>query len=135
MSTLALMRATVTDADRRRPTSTRPHTPSPAPASFARRAALPPLAALARQEHLPAFKEGVVPEFLREFLASEMFMPHGHCYLWRPGLVWLEVLSNGLIGISYLAISTTLGFLVWRVRDLPFKVMYVAFGVFIITCG
>src|SRR4051812_35088228 len=62
-------------------------------------------------------------------------MPHGHCYLWLPGLVWLEVGSNLLIGLAYVAISSTLAYLVFRVRDIPFKVMYLAFGIFIVTCG
>jgi signal transduction histidine kinase len=62
-------------------------------------------------------------------------MPHGHCYLWKPALVWLQVLSNGLIGLAYVSISATLAYLVYRVRDIPFKLMYLAFGIFIVTCG
>src|SRR4051812_40761677 len=63
------------------------------------------------------------------------FMPHGHCYLWKPGLVWLEVLSNAAIGLAYVFISLTLALIVWRVRDIPFQWVYLAFGVFIISCG
>lgn len=74
-------------------------------------------------------------EFLRDFFSSQSFMPHGHCYLWNPGLVVLEVASNGLIGVSYLVISTTLAVLVYRLRDIPFKLVYLAFGLFIVTCG
>jgi signal transduction histidine kinase len=74
-------------------------------------------------------------EFLSEFFSGQTFMPHGMCYLWKPGLVALEVVSNALIGLSYLAISTTLTVLVYRLRDIPFKVMYLAFGLFIVTCG
>jgi len=73
--------------------------------------------------------------FFSEFISSQTFMPHGMCYLWKPGLVALEVTSNALIGLSYLAISTTLVVLVYRLRDIPFKVMYLAFGLFIVTCG
>jgi signal transduction histidine kinase len=77
-----------------------------------------------------------MPESLTEFFSSGYFMPHGHCYLWKPGLVWLQVLSNGLIGISYVAISSTLAFLVYRLRDeIPFKAMYLAFGAFVVLCG
>jgi signal transduction histidine kinase len=74
-------------------------------------------------------------EFLRGFFSSQTFMPHGHCYLWNPGLVVLEVVSNGFIGVSYLVISTTLAVLVYRLRDIPFKLVYLAFGLFIVTCG
>jgi signal transduction histidine kinase len=66
---------------------------------------------------------------------SDMFMPHGHCYFWDPGVLWLQVASNTLIGASYVAIAATLAYLVSRIRDIPFKTMYVAFGVFIVTCG
>ncbi len=64
------------------------------------------------------------------------FMPHGHCYLWNQSLVWLHVTSDALIGISYVAISVTLAYLVYRARqDVPFGWMLLAFGLFIIACG
>jgi signal transduction histidine kinase/CheY-like chemotaxis protein len=63
-------------------------------------------------------------------------MPHGHCYLWHPGLVALHVTSDTLIGISYTAIASTLAFFVYRARGgLPFDRMFLAFGTFIIACG
>src|SRR5439155_4402809 len=66
----------------------------------------------------------------------EGFMPHGHCYLWKPGLVWLHATSDSLIGVSYVAISATLAWLVYRSRrDVPFHWMILAFGLFIIACG
>src|SRR5262249_30468203 len=78
---------------------------------------------------------GHMPEFLRHVFASDGFMPHGHCYLWLPGLVWLHVVSDGLIGLAYVAISITLAHLVRRIPDIPFNRMFLAFGVFIIACG
>jgi signal transduction histidine kinase len=68
--------------------------------------------------------------------SSEIFHPHGYCYLWRPDLVALHVVSDGLIGVSYVAISLTLIYLVWKARKhLPFSWIFVAFGAFIIACG
>ena len=29
------------------------------------------------------------------------FMPHGHCYLWAPSMVWSQVSSNFFIGLAY----------------------------------
>lgn len=70
------------------------------------------------------------------FFSSALFMPHGHCYLWQPGMVWLQVLSNGVIAAAYVAISATLAYLVYRLRDeIPFQGMYLAFGAFIVLCG
>ena len=65
-----------------------------------------------------------------------MFMPHIHCYLWVPSLVWLHAASDFLIGLSYVAISLTLAYLINRVRrDIPFHWVFIAFGIFIIACG
>lgn len=72
-------------------------------------------------------------EFL-ERLFGGAFMPHGHCYLWSPAMVWTQVTSNALIGLAYLSISATLVYLVGRV-SLPFSWVYFAFGAFILACG
>ena len=61
-------------------------------------------------------------------------MPHGHCYLWTPAMVWAQVASNGLIGLAYFSISATLVLLVQKVK-LPFSWVYIAFGLFILACG
>jgi PAS domain S-box-containing protein len=71
---------------------------------------------------------------LLERLFGGGFMPHGHCYLWTPAMVWTQVTSNALIGLAYLSISATLVHLVWRAK-LPFSWVYLAFGAFILACG
>jgi len=65
---------------------------------------------------------------------SSYFMPHGHCYLWIPSILWLHVVSDLLIGAAYLGISCVLWLLVRRLR-LPFSPVFVAFGLFIALCG
>ena len=62
------------------------------------------------------------------------FMPHGHCYLWQPALVWTHFASDLLIGFAYVSISLTLYWLVRSIR-LPFSPIFIAFGVFIGACG
>jgi signal transduction histidine kinase len=71
---------------------------------------------------------------LEEFFSTTSFMPHGHCYLWKPPLVVLHAVSDALIGTAYVVISLTLWELVRRIR-LPFSPMILAFGVFIGACG
>jgi signal transduction histidine kinase len=66
--------------------------------------------------------------------ADHGFMPHGHCYLWSPALVWTMVVTDALIGIAYVSISLCLYFLVRRIK-LPFSTMFLAFGIFIAACG
>src|SRR5512132_1611505 len=72
---------------------------------------------------------------LSELFSAEWFMPHGHCYRWEPALVGLQVITNGAIGLAYAGITAALVVLVQRVRDIPFKRVYFAFGIFILTCG
>lgn len=72
---------------------------------------------------------------LLEALLRPAFMPHGHCYFWRPEMVWLQVVSNLIIGASYLSISLTLVRLTQKIRGIPFRVAYIAFGAFIVLCG
>ncbi|MGC2282733.1 MAG: PAS domain S-box protein [Candidatus Acidiferrales bacterium] len=74
-------------------------------------------------------------DFLRQLFSSGDFMPHGYCYLWNPGLVWLHVISDALIALAYFTIPFTLLWLVRKRRDLPFNSMFVLFGVFIVACG
>ena len=68
-------------------------------------------------------------------MSADNFMPHGHCYLWKPELVQLHVISDLLIAAAYFSIPFTLLHFVRRRRDLPFNWMFVCFGVFIIACG
>lgn len=63
-------------------------------------------------------------------------MPHEFCYLRDPKLVWLHVTSDALIGLAYVSISLTLAYLVYRAsRDIPFNWVFLAFGLFIVSCG
>src|SRR5215472_8844191 len=78
----------------------------------------------------------VSPGALRGLLRADQFMPHATCYLRNPGIIALHVTSDLLIGLAYVAISSTLGWLVYRSsQDIPFQWMFLAFGLFIITCG
>ena len=74
-------------------------------------------------------------DFLRQLFGPGDFMPHGYCYLWNPGLVWLHVISDTLIAIAYFTIPFSLLWFVRKRRDLPFSWIFVLFGVFIVACG
>ena len=75
-----------------------------------------------------------LPGILDELFSSR-FMPHGHCYLWTPGLVWLHAVSDGLIALAYTSIPFTLYVFSRRRRDIPFNWMFLFFATFIIACG
>ncbi len=73
--------------------------------------------------------------FSRTLLTAN-FLPHWYCYLGNQRLLWSNVIADFVIGLSYLAISTTLVWLVRRAgRDLPYPYFFWAFGVFIVSCG
>lgn len=74
-------------------------------------------------------------EFLRQLFSSGDFRPHGYCYLWNPGLVWLHVVSDLLIALAYFTIPVMLIWFVRKRRDLPFSWMFGLFGTFIVACG
>ena len=74
-------------------------------------------------------------QFLKNLISPDGFMPHGYCYLWTPGLIWLHVVSDSLIALSYLSIPITLLHFTRKRRDIPFSWMFLCFGAFIVACG
>src|SRR6266850_1596572 len=73
-------------------------------------------------------------EFLQELFSSD-FMPHGYCFSWKPGLVWLHLVSDVLIALAYFSIPLTLVYFIRKRKDLPFNWMFLCFGTFILACG
>lgn len=65
------------------------------------------------------------------------FMPHGMCLLWRPGLMALHIISDGLIAASYFAIPIAIAIFVRRRSDLDIqhKALALLFAIFIAACG
>lgn len=72
---------------------------------------------------------------LHNFFYSGNFIPHGHCYQWKPELVSLHILSDVLIGLSYYSIPITLVYFIRKRKDIPFQNIFLLFGAFIISCG
>jgi hypothetical protein len=63
------------------------------------------------------------------------FMPHGHCYLWKPEILWLHVLSDLIISIAYFSIPITLLTLIYKRKKFPLKWLISLFAAFILLCG
>ncbi len=74
-------------------------------------------------------------ELFGNFFSGGNFIPHGHCYLWKPELVWLHILTDSLIALSYYSIPLTLIYFVRNRQDVPFKSIFLLFGAFIVSCG
>jgi PAS domain S-box-containing protein len=73
-------------------------------------------------------------ELFKQLLSLD-FMPHGVCYLWDPRILWLHVISDGLITLSYYCIPIILIYFIRKNRDLPFNRIFWMFGAFILACG
>jgi signal transduction histidine kinase len=63
------------------------------------------------------------------------FMPHGMCYMWKPGLLWLHVSSDSLIFLAYTSIPITLLYILKRRQDLFFSKIMALFVAFVLLCG
>lgn len=66
---------------------------------------------------------------------SEEYMPHGHCYLWRPDILWTHVVSDSVIAIAYFSIPLGLVYLKKKRSDIQFSWLLVLFSSFILLCG
>lgn len=47
-------------------------------------------------------------ELLHYLFGAASFMPHGYCLLWRPDLVAMHAISDGLIALAYIAIPVAM---------------------------
>jgi PAS domain S-box-containing protein len=68
-------------------------------------------------------------------IIAEFFIPHGHCYLWKPELVGLHIISDALTALAYYSIPLMLVYFVAQRRDVPFNWIFLLFGAFIVSCG
>ena len=69
------------------------------------------------------------------WLFERDFMPHGHCWLWRPDILWTHVVSDGVIALAYFSIPVTLLYFARQRKDLPFRWVFAFFAAFIVLCG
>lgn len=74
-------------------------------------------------------------EFLSSWGSASGFIPHGHCYLWTPALLWTFVLAESVIVLSYFSIPLGLMYFVRKRRDFQFGWIFMLFSLFIFACG
>jgi PAS domain S-box-containing protein len=63
------------------------------------------------------------------------FAPHGTCLAWQPGVLWLHIVSDGLIGLAYYSIPAVLAVLLWKRRNDGLAWVAGLFAAFILACG
>jgi signal transduction histidine kinase len=74
-------------------------------------------------------------EYLQKLFESAGFMPHGHCYFWRPEILITNVVGDGLTAFAYFSIPPTLFYLARKRDDLSHKSIIFLFVLFILACG
>lgn len=72
---------------------------------------------------------------LIDFFAINDFTPHGYCLSWKPVLLWLHVISDGLITLAYYSIPLILVYFIRQRKDFPYPWLTVMFAAFIVACG
>ncbi|WP_094673540.1 PAS domain S-box protein, partial [Hydrocoleum sp. CS-953] len=73
--------------------------------------------------------------FLSKIWSTGNFIPHGHCYFWQTELVWLHILSDGLIVLAYCSIPIALIYFIRKREDVPYPEIFILFSAFIVACG
>lgn len=74
-------------------------------------------------------------EFLTHLFDTTGFLPRWHCGDWTLAHGWLHILSDLGVWSAYVAIPCVLLFFLLRKRDLPFRLIFLLFGAFILACG
>ena len=77
-----------------------------------------------------------MPDLLSTFFANN-FIPHGHCYLWKPGLVWLHITSDAVTTLAYYLVAFAIVYFTNQRKDLPAQTVMLLVGFFFIfaLCG
>ncbi len=68
-------------------------------------------------------------------LRDQGFMPHGHCYLWAPDVLWTNLTADAFIALAYYSIPFALYYFVRKRTDLAFDWIFIMFAIFIFACG
>ena len=76
-----------------------------------------------------------MPDIPVDPLVAISLLPHGLCLNWKPGLLALHVLSDGIIALSYFSIPFGLAYFVSQRKDLEYRWMFILFAAFILACG
>ncbi len=61
------------------------------------------------------------------------FTPHGQSYLWTPAILWMSVVSDLVIAISFISLPGVLIYFARHREGLPLRWIFVVFGVFIVA--
>src|SRR5690606_23195802 len=73
-------------------------------------------------------------DFFRRLFESD-FMPHGHCYFWKPEVLWTNVIGDATIVLAYFTIPFALYYFISKRKDIRYPGIFILFALFIFSCG
>lgn len=71
---------------------------------------------------------------MENFFRSD-WMPHGHCFLWDPAILWPTVIADIAIAIAYFSIPLGIVAIIQKRSDVKFRGVIWLFAAFILLCG
>ena len=72
---------------------------------------------------------------LKAMFSPGSFIPHGHYYLWKAGLVALHITADALIALTYYSIPLALFYFVLQRKDLSLNWVFLLFSAFAVSGG
>jgi signal transduction histidine kinase len=72
---------------------------------------------------------------LTSFFDLDGLMPHGMCLVWRPDILWTQIIADSLIALAYFSIPAAIVYFARRRPSLPHVWVLYLFGAFIVWCG
>ena len=63
------------------------------------------------------------------------WMPHGHCVLWDPAVIWARVISDLLVAAAYYSIPVAILAFKRMRPDFHISSVFTMFAIFIAACG
>ena len=72
--------------------------------------------------------------FLYEIF-NENYLPHGHCFLGDNLLIWIHIISDFIIALSYFSIPIFLVTFIKKRNNFIFHKIIILFAIFILACG
>lgn len=74
-------------------------------------------------------------EIFFDFFGVKSFIPHGYCLSWSSVLLWLHVISDAVITVSYYFIPLIIVKFIRQHQDIPYSWLILMSCAFIIACG
>ncbi|MGZ8236940.1 MAG: PAS domain-containing sensor histidine kinase [Methylobacter sp.] len=72
---------------------------------------------------------------LIDLLGLKGLIPHGYCLSWSPVLLWLNVITDLLMTLSFYSIPMMLVYFIRQRKDVPYSWLIAMIAGFIVACG